>query len=170
MNPENLTISSILGIRGSIITYFLNHKNIPKLDFDGLWKDPYCKGKITCYYIKVKRDKGEGKAEVVEGFVGIKDKELKPSEWRKSNSKIGNIVDYDYLLLFQTFYDNEKEIIFFPENTFGEFPQPYENNPFNQYKEKTLVVQIEAIRGRISKRQCKKKIEKIVKDAKPIPP
>jgi HSP20 family molecular chaperone IbpA len=29
---------------------------------------------------------------------------------------MGNIVDYDYLLLFQTFYDNEKEIIFFPEN------------------------------------------------------
>ena len=77
MNPENITISSILALGGSFITYLLNRKNIPKLDFDGLWKEPNCKGKITCYYIKVKRNKGEGKVGCVEGMVGIKDKELK---------------------------------------------------------------------------------------------
>ncbi len=170
VNPENITLTSILGFGGSLIMYFLKRKNIPKLDFDGLWKEPNCKGKLTCYYIKVKRDKGEGKAEVVEGFVGIKDKELKPSEWFKTKSEIANIVDYDYLLLFQTFYDNGKEIIFFPENIFGEFPQPYENNLFNQYKEKTLEVQIEAKRGRIKKRNIKKNIDKIVNKSKQIPP
>jgi hypothetical protein len=122
LNPENITLTSILGFIGSLIMYFLKRSTIPKLEFDGLWKEPNCKGKNTCYYIKIKRNKGEGKAEVVEGFVGVKDKESKQSEWLKSKSKIANIVNHDYLLLFETFYDNENEIIFFPENSFGEFP------------------------------------------------
>jgi hypothetical protein len=51
------SLTSILGFGGSLIMYFLKRKNIPKLDFDGLWKEPNCKGTLTCYYIKVKRDK-----------------------------------------------------------------------------------------------------------------
>jgi hypothetical protein len=112
MKPENITISSFFGLI-PLIMYFLNRKNIPKLDFDGLWKEPNCKGKITCYYIKVKRNKGEGKAEVVEGYVGLKDKELKPSEWLKSKSKIANIVGYDYLTLFHIFIIMEKRLFYF---------------------------------------------------------
>jgi hypothetical protein len=149
--------------------YFLKRRHIPKLDFDGLWKEPNCKGKVTCYYIKVKREKGEGKVEQVEGIVGIKDKELNSSEWRLSNSKITHIIKHDYLLLFQTFYDNGNEIIFFPKNIFADYPQPYENNLFNQYKEKTLEIQIEAKQGRIKKRNLQKKIKDIIKKAKPLP-
>lgn len=175
--PENLhllltiigIIVSVIAIGVKILVYFLKRRHIPKLSFDGLWKEPNCKGKNTCYYIKVKRNKGEGKAEVVEGFVGVKDKELKRSEWLKSKSEIANIVNHDYLLLFETFYDNGNEIIFFPENSFGEFPQPYENNLFNQYKEKTLVVQIESDKARIKERYFQKKIDDIVNKAKPIP-
>jgi hypothetical protein len=169
LNPENITLSSIIGFGGSFIMYLLNRKNIPELDFDGLWKEPNCKGEITCYYIKVKRNKGEGKAQVVEGLVGIKDKELKPSEWRKSNFPVTHIINHDYLLLFETFYDNGNEIIFFPENIFGEFPQPYENNLFNQYKEKTLEVQIEADRARIKQKHIQKKINDIINKAKLLP-
>ena len=68
----------------------------------------------------------------------------------------------------KNFIIKENEIIFFPENIFGKFSQSYENNLFNQYKEKTLEVQIEAKKARIKKRQFNKKIEEIVKDAKLI--
>ena len=37
------------------------------------------------------------------------------------------------------------------------------------YNKNELIVQIEAIRGRIKKRQFKKKIKDIIKDAKEIP-
>ena len=131
-------------------------------------KSHNCKGNLTCYYIKVKRDKGEGEVEGVKGIVGIKDKELKQSEWRKSKSKIANIMNHDYLLIFEIFYDKGKKIIFFPENIFADFHQSYENNIFNQYKEKTLEVQIEAKRGRIKKRNIKKNIDEIVNKAKDL--
>ena len=176
--PENLhllipiigiVVSALTTIVVKIIMYLLKRSTIPKLDFDGLWKEPNCKGKITCYYIKVKREKGEGEAEGVKGIVGIKDKELKPSEWRKSKSEIANIMNHDYLLIFETFYDKEKKIIFFPENIFADCHQSYENNIFNQYKEKTLEVQIEAKRGRIKKRNIKKNIDEIVNKAEDLP-
>jgi len=168
--PENLLLIILIvaTVVIPLLVYYFHRRHIPKLVFDGIWKEPNCKGNSTCYYIKVKRDKGEGKAEVVEGFVGIKGKELKPSEWLKSKSEIANIMNHDYLLIFETFYDKGNEIISFPENIFAEYHQSYENNLFNQYKEKTLEVQIDATRGRISKRQFKKKIKKIVKEAKPI--
>ena len=41
--------------------YLLKRMSILKLEFDRIWKEPDCKGKITCYY-KVKREKGEGNA------------------------------------------------------------------------------------------------------------
>ena len=107
VKPENITLTSFLGLI-PLLMYFLNRKNIPKLDFDGLWKEPNCKGNNTCYYIKVKRNKGEGKVEGVEGIVGIKDKELKPIEWLKSKSEIANIMNYDYLLIFEKFYHKGK--------------------------------------------------------------
>ena len=168
MKPENLTLTSFLGLI-PLIMYFLKRRTIPKLDFDGIWKEPNCKGIITCYYIRVKREKGEGEAKEVKGFVGIEDKWLKPSEWLSKQQNTVNIANHDYLILFQTFNDNGKEIILFPENIFSEFPQTYKNNLFNQYKENTLKVQIEAKKARIKERYFQKKIEDIVKESKQLP-
>ena len=121
VKPENITLTSFLGLI-PLIMYLLNRKTIPKLALMDYGKNLIVREIITCYYIKVKRNKGEGKVEGVEGIVGIKDKELKPSEWLKSKSEIANIMNYDYLLIFEKFYHKENEIIFFPENIFENFP------------------------------------------------
>jgi hypothetical protein len=178
-NLKKPEIQSIIAIIGIIVTtlgigvpirlYFLKLKNIPKLNFDGIWKEPNCKGKITCYYIKVKRNKGEGKVKCVEGIVGIKDKELKRSEWLKSKSEFTDIIDYDYLLIFQTFDYKGNEIIFFPENIFADFQQSYENNLLNQYRKSEIEIKVEAKNARIGKRELTKKIDDIINKAKPIP-
>src|SRR5688500_5734235 len=176
--PENLplTISiitivvTLLGIGVKILMYLLERRTIPKLVFDGIWKEPNYKGTITCYYIKVKRNKGEGGTQEVMGFVGLKDKELHQSEWFVSKSKESKITNHNYLILFETFNHNGNEIIFFPENIFALYPQSFENNLFNQYKDDKLIVEIEASRARIDKRQITKKIKDIIKEAKPILP
>ena len=162
-------VVSIFGVGVPLRMYLLKRMTIPKLKFDGIWKEPNCKGKNTCYYIKVKREKGEGNAEKVIGLVGIKDKKLKPSEWLKTKSEIAYITNYDYLLIFQTFDYNGKDIILFPEHIFGEFPQEFENKLFSQYKEKTLEVQIEADIARIKERHFQKKINDIINKSKLLP-
>ena len=65
-------IVSALSIGVTILLYYLNRRDIPKLVFDGVWKHNAHVG--IDYFVRVKRDKWEGKAEGVEGFVGIKDK------------------------------------------------------------------------------------------------
>jgi hypothetical protein len=176
--PENLhllltiigiIVTTLTTIGLKIIMYLLKRRHIPKLSFDGQWKEPNCKGKNTCYYIKVKRNKGEGKVECVEGIVGIKDKELKRSEWLKSKSEFTDIIDYDYLLIFQTFDYKGNEIIFFPENIFADFQQSYENNLLNQYRKSEIEIKVEAKNARIGKRELTKKIDDIINKAKPIP-
>ena len=168
--PENLLLIILIGATVAIplLVYYFQRRHIPKLSFDGLWKKPLFNGKGISYYLKVKRDKGEGGTQGVIGFVGHKDKELTQSQWFLSNSQETGIIKHDYLTLFHIINENEKKIIAFPENIFTDYPNPSEINLVD-YDKNELVVQIEAIRGRIKKRQFKKKIKDIIKNAKPIP-
>jgi len=104
-------IVSALSIGVTILLYYLNRRNIPKLVFDGVWKQNAHVG--IDYFVRIKRDKGEGKAEEVEGFVGIKDKlELTPSRWIERNIET-DIITYDYLSLFKILEYKEHEYYYF---------------------------------------------------------
>jgi hypothetical protein len=172
---ENLAIIiSIISLgvaifRPMLVSYFEN-KKIPKLKFEGVWKQNAHVG--TDYFIRVTRDEGEGEAEGVKGFVGIKDKfELVSGRWIKRKIET-NISIYDYLGLFKIFKQNGKEIITFFNMDGLEPPDAnnlYEDYHYNHYKDDKLIVEINAKRGRIKNKQFTKKIEDIVKDAKPIP-
>jgi hypothetical protein len=53
---------------------------VPKLVFDGIWKQKDERTVGMRYFLKVKQVKGEGKPHGIQGFVGIKDKlEPKPT-------------------------------------------------------------------------------------------
>lgn len=90
--PENLplTISiitivvTLLGIGVKILMYLLERRTIPKLVFDGIWKEPNYKGTITCYYIKVKRNKG-GTQEVMD--------KLRMEVGKRMGAKRGNLTE-----------------------------------------------------------------------------
>jgi hypothetical protein len=163
---ENLAIIiSIISLgvaifRPMLVSYFEN-KKIPKLEFDGFWKHNGFVG--IDYFVRVKRDKGEGEAEGVKGFVGIKDKiELNPRIWIwTKRTRVTDIATYDYLSIFKTFEHKEHEIINF--HTKENLPPPdinnlYENNRYSQFKDDELIVEIVAARARIKEKQIKKKI------------
>jgi len=157
---------------------YLTNKKIPKLVDDGVWKQNASVG--IDYFLRVKRDNGEGEAEGVKGFVGIKDKsELTPSSWIYSRDKETDISIYDYLSLFKILEHKGYKIITFniredslhPPSAPPDDNNLYENNRFTQFKDDNLIVTIQARRGRIKmkKRQFVKKIEDIVKEATQIP-
>ena len=79
--PENLLLIILIGatVLVPLLVYYFQRRHIPKLSFDGLWKKTLFNGKGISYYLKVKRDKGEGGAQGVIGFIGLKDKELNQS-------------------------------------------------------------------------------------------
>ncbi len=166
-----IIISALISIGVTILMYILKRRHIPKLIFDGVWKQNAYVG--TDYFLKVKKDKGEGKAEGVEGFVEIKDKlGLNPSRWIDRNIET-DITKYSYLSLFKIFEHKGYEIITFHTREISSPPNYnnlYETNRYNQYKDDKIIVEIEATRARIRKRKITKKIKDIVKDAKPIPP
>jgi hypothetical protein len=165
-----ILISALITIGVSVLMYILRRRHIPKLIFDGVWKQNAHVG--IDYFLKVKRDKGEGKAEGVEGFVGIKDKiGLNSSRWIDRNIET-DITKYSYLSLFKIF-EHKYEIITFHTREISPPPDDnnlYETYRYNQYKDDKIIVEIEATRARIRKRKITKKIKDIVKDAKPIPP
>jgi hypothetical protein len=178
--PENhLLLITIIGVIVTALTsfgvkilmYLLKRRHIPKLACDGIWKQNTNVG--TDYFLKVKRDKGEGEAEGVKGFVGIEDKiGLNPSIWIDRNIET-DITTYNYLSLFKIFEHKGHEIITFHTREISSPPDDnnlYETNRYNQYKDDKIIVEIEATRARIRKRKITKKIKNIVKDAKPIPP
>lgn len=106
LEPQNLLLIVLILatiVTSSLLVYILQRRNIPKLVFDGLCKD---KGVPTAliYFLKIKREKGEGRAQGVQGFVGVKDKfEPKRSELLL---KTFEIFLYDYLPLFKVFEYN----------------------------------------------------------------
>jgi hypothetical protein len=171
--PEIQSIIAIITIGVTLLipslNYYFKNKKIPKLVFDGVWKQNAYYG--VDYFLKVKRDKGEGEGEGVKGFVGIKDKlELNPSGWIKRNTET-DIVTYDYLSLFKTFEHKGHEIITFHTKEY--LPPPDDNNLYEKYrypqfKDDKLIVEINAKRGRIKDKQFIKKIDDIVKEAKQI--
>jgi hypothetical protein len=173
---ENLAIiisivSLGVAFRPMLVSYFEN-KKIPKLEFDGFWKKSDYVG--MDYFVRVKKDKGDGEAEGVKGFVGIKNKiELNPSIWIwTKKTVVTNIAIYDYLSIFKIFEHKGHEIITF--NTRENLPPPddnnlYEDNRYSKFKDDELIVEIMATRARIKEKQCKKKIEYIVNKAKQIP-
>ncbi|HEX7257596.1 MAG TPA: hypothetical protein VF242_06010 [Nitrososphaeraceae archaeon] len=173
---ENLAIIiSIISLgvaifRPMMVSYF-NNKKIPILEFDGVYKTNTVGG--IDYFIKVKRDKGEGEAEGVKGFVGITDKiELQPTLWWIGRTIETDISTYNYLSLFKTLEHNKQKIITFPniyETTPPDFDFLLENCPFTKFKDDKLIVKINAKRGRIKEKQYPKNIDDIVKEAKPIP-
>jgi hypothetical protein len=149
--PENLTLISILGLGVPVLLmYFLNRIHIPKLVFDEVWKKNAYYG--IDYFIKVKSDKGEGKAEGVIGFVGIKDKlEVKPTLWIGRDIET-DILTHNYLSLFKIFEHEGHKIITFPNA--NDIPSPpdsnlFENCRYTKFKDDKLIVEINATRGRI---------------------
>jgi hypothetical protein len=80
IDPEYLKLANLLLIililvTGGVglialFTYLAERRRIPMLIFDGVWSDNPPNG--IEYYIKVEREKGEGRAQGVQGFVGVK--------------------------------------------------------------------------------------------------
>lgn len=121
--------------------------------------------KETSYYVKIIREKGDGRAQGVQGFVGIKDKlDQNISSWLLANNTDVEITKHHYLFLFKTSDDAVNKLITFPGI---EFSQKFDL--YDDYKQNELIVEIEVIRARIPKKQFKEKIDNIVQKAKQIP-
>src|SRR5947208_3449296 len=127
----------------SLILYLVKQAKLPKLVFDGVWKQ---NDEVTLtgvrYFLKVKQVKGDGRPQGIDGFVGIKDKlEPKPSSWLSSRID-SNFKFYNYLVLFKILNYNGNDVITFP----GSKKQPTElseDDYYNRYETDSIVVKIE---------------------------
>ena len=153
----------------SLILYLIKQNKVPKLVFDGVWKQ---NDEVTVtgmrYFLKVKQVKGEGKPRGIQGFVGIKDK-LEP----KPTSLLPNHIDlsfafYSYLILFKMFNYNGNDVITFPGST-KTSTELSEDDYYSKYEKDTIVVKIEVDRARMHKKYFELPINDIVKNAKQIP-
>ena len=100
------------------------------------------------YYVKIKREKGEGRAQGVQGFAGVKDK-LDPniSRWLLSTLQSETetqITKHDYLMLFSTTMEAVHQ---FSDLELKEPEKINEHTLYDAYKQDKLVVEIEAIIG-----------------------
>ncbi len=168
--PENLLIVVLIGVTilMPLLVYYFHRRHIPKLVFDGTWKQSFIKEDTNheTYYLKIKREKGEGGAKGVIGFVGLEDKELVQTAWLLSESKEVDIIKHDYLILFQLIKFKGTEAIAFPQHLFPYTPS-YKNY-LKQYTKNILEIHIEASQARIKKRHFKKKIEDIITESKQL--
>jgi hypothetical protein len=78
LEPQNLLlIILILATVGtsSLLVYYFERRNIPRLVFGHIWKqnDRIIPTAIN-YFLKIKRENGEGGVQGFRGFVGVKDK------------------------------------------------------------------------------------------------
>jgi hypothetical protein len=175
LKPENflLIILIIATIVTPLLIYYFDRRKIPKLIFDGVWYQNLHEG--TEYYVKVRREKGEGRAQGVQGFVGVKDKlDQNISRWLLSNLQTQTeteteITKHDYLVLFSTFYNDGKQYINFPGIELKQPEKINEHTPYDAYKQDRLVVEIESIRGRRKNKRFMKKIKDVVQEAKQVP-
>ena len=72
VNPDNITITtSVIGVGVPVIMYLLKLRTIPKLAFDGVYRQNIHYG--IDYFVKVKREEGEGEAEGVKERVKLKE-------------------------------------------------------------------------------------------------
>jgi hypothetical protein len=124
-----------------LLVYYFERRKIPLLDFDSLWYQNYQDD--VGYYVKVKREKGEGRALGVQGFVGVKNKlDQNISRWLLSSNEFeAEITQYAYLFLFLTSNNNGKVEIVFPGTESSTSPKSY---LYEDYKEDKLIVEIES--------------------------
>jgi hypothetical protein len=76
LEPQNLLlIILILATVGISVSILLERRNIPRLVFGHIWKqnDRIIPTAIN-YFLKIKRENGEGGVQGFRGFVGVKDK------------------------------------------------------------------------------------------------
>ena len=150
-------------------------ETIPSLVFNGFYKRKNETFPSENYFVKVRREGGDGKAEDVTGDVGIKYKlDFKEAGWISSDIKSVDITTNKYLSLFQLSKYEEKTVITFHGVMYNpnrpDYEQLLDNSVYENYKDSELIVEIYASRGRIKKKRFEKKIDYIVNEAKDIPP
>jgi hypothetical protein len=125
------------------------------------------------YFLKVTRKKGNGRTEGVEAFLSIKNRfDMISTLWWLPQKPETNITKFEYVVLFKL-KENETKITF-PSILYIPESQSYTLFAYNsqldcmEYSNKKLVIEIEAIRGHIPKKQFKKTIGDIVQDARYI--
>jgi hypothetical protein len=177
LKPANFLLIILILVTGvvgliALFTYIAEQRKIPILYFDRVWKQDSPQSRRV-YFLRIKRQKGNGRAQGVEGFLSIKNKfDMIPTLWWTSKQPVTDIPKSEYLVLFRL-EDNEKKITFPSVMSIPE-SQSYSlfaNNgqfAYNEYSNEKLVVGIEATRGRIHKKCFNKKIKDIVKEAKSI--
>ena len=104
LKPANLLLIILILVTGgagliSLFIYLTERRKIPILVFDSLWYQDLGSGRE--YYVKVKREKGEGRAQGVQGFVGVKNKlDQNLSRWLLyPNESEAEITQYAYLYI-----------------------------------------------------------------------
>jgi hypothetical protein len=162
---------------GSVIVYILQRRKIPKLEYDGFWKKKNERGieSEVRYFVRVRREGGEGDAEGVRGYVGIQNKlDLQEGAWLRDPNPSVDITLNKYLILFKTFEHNGKVIITFHGIDYDpdkpDFQTRLEKSLYENHKEDKLIVETYSSRGRIKKKRLEKKIQDIVDEANQILP
>jgi hypothetical protein len=111
LKPENflLIILIIATIVTPLLIYWFDRRKIPILKFDDVWYQDVYQG--IEYYVKVEREKGEGRAQGVQGFVGVKNK-LDPNISRTIVSlKTDPQTDLEVILYLEDSFNRIKNLI-----------------------------------------------------------
>jgi hypothetical protein len=167
-----IIVTAIVGLIPLIIYWLEKHK-IPKLVFNGIYKNTVGWSPFVAYFVRVERKGGQGVANGVEGFVYVKNKtDLKTSAWFLSHNRITNITRYDYLALFAIGKNDKTNDmnIYFPD--FGieqtRFFNIYREELYLDFENADVVSEIEASRGCIKKKEFSMKIKNVKNNAKEL--
>jgi hypothetical protein len=157
-----IIVTAVVGIMGPLLAYLLQRSKIPKLVIDGSAKSQLFASMM--YVMKIKRIGGEGIVNGVEGFIQVENESKRRSIWGfnvgKKESRI-DIAKMGSLLLFEI-HDNDIMFLeYYSSNWTLSKPKPLE-----EYLEKKIVVEVEALYGKVqNKPYSKKTIKEIIEQA-----
>lgn len=155
-----------------LIIYLLQRHKIPSLEIEEIFINGISTNDIlpTQYYcLRIRRKGGEGRAEGCEGFLTIENKLDTKTRWWLHDKTHIDISKWEDLILFRL--ENNGQLINFPSLSKKDddsvsnsiFPNPAV--ALNEYSDEKLLVEIDATRGRIPKRQYARRIKDIIDDA-----
>jgi hypothetical protein len=167
LKPANLLliiliiVTVIVGVF-TLIIYFLQRYKIPILEFDKVLRNDSFPSPRYC--LRVSRKKGEGRIEGCEGFLTIENKLETKALWYPQNKPKVDITKYEDLLLF-TLENNKDKVQSIIFTSLGKtdtmLPDKF---PLKEFMDEKLTIEIEATRGRKSKKNYAKTIKDIIEE------